>query len=368
MTEKVNWKDVFLFGGAVMGSVAGAGFASGQEVMQFFTHLGFAGSVGAGLVSMALLSWLTMTILEDGRTCQFHNVNAIFTYYCGSKMGLFFEWFVPTLMLMAVSIMISAAGAAVNEHYGWHPAVGRTLMALLALTTVLLGLKQMVRIVGSIAPFFIAFTILMGLASILENPEGIAASSLALETLPVPRAYSNWFVSGMMYASFLLVGLMPFTAGVGRQARQKADTCWGGLFAGFFFLAGAIILSTGLLVQIPLVYDRQIPSLAMTANSFPPGASLFALLMLVGIYTASVSMLWTAVNRVQPDEKKLSYRAAATVMALLAYFGGHLQFSTMVGIVYPAVGYLGLVLIGGMILTKSKQGHLLPGRKKDTPS
>lgn len=101
MKEKPHWKDIVLFGGAIMGSVVGAGFASGQEVMQFFTHLGFAGSMGAGLVAMAVLAWVSMTILEDGRTHQFHNANQIFSHYCGRRIGLFFEWFVPTLMLLA---------------------------------------------------------------------------------------------------------------------------------------------------------------------------------------------------------------------------------------------------------------------------
>jgi hypothetical protein len=44
------WKDIVAFGGAIMAFVIGAGFASGQEAMQFFTHFGLWGSRGAGKV------------------------------------------------------------------------------------------------------------------------------------------------------------------------------------------------------------------------------------------------------------------------------------------------------------------------------
>jgi len=352
MQEKTHWKDVIIIGGAIMGSVVGAGFASGQEVMQFFTHLGFAGSIGAGLVGMLVLAWASMTILEDGRTQQFDNVNEIFAFYCGKKLGTFFEWFVPTLMLLAFSIMISAAGATVEQHYGINGHFGRLILALLTLFTVLLGLKRLARIVGSVAPAFIAFTMLIGLTSLLKNPQGIADSGQALATIQMKGAYGHWFLSGLMYASFLMVGFMPFATGLGQQAKSSKDTLLGGLFAGIFFLTGAMILSTGLLVQIKDVYHTQIPSLVIAANNMPLAATFFALLMFTGIYTASVSMLWTAVNRIEGNHSTLRYRRTAVLMTVLALFGGQLQFSTMVALVYPAVGYLGLVLIAGMIYTK----------------
>lgn len=350
--QDIQWKRVFIFGGALMGSVVGAGFASGQEVMQFFTHLGFTGSIGAGFVAMLLLSWVFMTVLEDGRIHQFSNSNEIFTYYCGKKIGLFFQWFVPILMFLVYSIMISAAGATVHEHYGIHPGFGRIGMACLTLSTVLLGLKRLARIVGSVAPLFIALTIFIGLSSIIKNPEGIASSTHVLSRVQVPKAYSHWLVSGIMYAAFLLVGFMPFTAGIGKLTRHHKETMLCGIFAGIFFLTGAMILSTGLLVNIGQVYHRQIPSLFVASAHFPKIASLFALLMLAGTYTSSVTMLWTAVNRVEENEQTLGYRMTALIMTLFAFIGGHLPFATMVGIIYPTIGYLGLVLMAGMIYSK----------------
>lgn len=56
MNENACWKDNFAFGGAIMAFVIGAGFATGQEVTQFFTHLGLWRSLGAGTVAMVVFA------------------------------------------------------------------------------------------------------------------------------------------------------------------------------------------------------------------------------------------------------------------------------------------------------------------------
>ncbi len=349
MKEQANWKDIIAFGGAIMAFMIGAGFASGQEVLQFFVGFGLWGSLGAGLIAMILFSWFSASIMEDGRKLQLDDPNAIFAYYCGPAIGKFFEWFVPALLFLVVSIMISGAGATVAEHYGANPNIGRVAMAIAALATVLLGLKKLVRIIGYIGPVIVVFTIAMGLLSIAQNPAGIAASNQVIETLDVPKAASNWVFAGVLYAAFAVVGLMPFIAGIGKQAKNAKDTLYGGIFGGVAFMAGAMILSTGLLANLADVYDKQIPSLVVASKLFPLIGSIFALLLLAGIYTTAVPMLWTACNRITTDESSTKYKITASVIILISYFGGQLQFGRMVGIVYPSTGYMGILLFAGMI-------------------
>lgn len=352
MKEKACWKDVFAFGGAIMAFVIGAGFASGQEVMQFFTHLGLWGSLGAGCVAMILFAWFGAVLLEDGRTLQLKDANMIFAHYCGKPIGMFFEWFVPVLLFLVVSIMLSGAGATVSEHYGIDPNIGRIGMGLATVITVLLGLRKLVNIIGNIGPVIIAFTMIMGIISIAQNPAGIATADQVLKTIDVPGASDNWFFSGILYGAFSLVGLMPFIAGMGKQTKSKTDAILGGIFGGVMFVAGGMVLSTGILANIGSVYDKQIPSLAVAANIFPVMASMFAVVLLLGIYTTAVPMLWTAVNRISTDEKTVKYKVSTVVMIIISFFGAQLQFGTMVGFVYPATGYMGLLLIAGMIYTK----------------
>ena len=133
------WNGV-IFGGAIMGFLIGAGFASGQEILTFYTHLGFIGSLAGGLFSMLVLAVVFAAIMEDGRKLQCQDTNSIFDYYCGKYLGPLLKWAVAIVMFLVTSIMFSGAGATLEQQYGLAPVVGRLSMAIITILTVVLGL------------------------------------------------------------------------------------------------------------------------------------------------------------------------------------------------------------------------------------
>lgn len=287
-----------------MAWVIGAGFATGQEALQFFAHLGVWGSVGAGLIAMTVFAWFCTVLLEDGRRLQLASPNDIYRHYCGKYIGLFFEWFVPLMLFMVVSIMFAGAGSTLNEQFGLPSWGGRLIMAVIVLLTVLLGLKTLVRIIGNIGPVILVFVVAIAILTIAKNPGGIATADATLEGLSdLPRAFDNWAVSGLMYGTFTLTGVLPFISTMGRTAHSKTDTRLGGLWGSIGFISGVMLLSFALLAHIGSVYALQVPSLYVASAVVPGLGALFAIMLFLGIYTTAVPMLWTAVNRVSEREE-----------------------------------------------------------------
>ena len=60
MREKTNIWNIVRFAGAYIAYIIGSGFATGQEIIQFYTSYGYL-SIGAILISMFLSWWLDMT-------------------------------------------------------------------------------------------------------------------------------------------------------------------------------------------------------------------------------------------------------------------------------------------------------------------
>ena len=54
-------KKIFQIGSAFIGIIVGAGFASGQEILQYFTSFGHLGTVAA-ILATALFAYLGMTL------------------------------------------------------------------------------------------------------------------------------------------------------------------------------------------------------------------------------------------------------------------------------------------------------------------
>lgn len=352
MNDKPRMSKIITFAGSIIGFVYGAGFASGQEIMQFFSSLGFAGSMIAGFTAMLIFAWYSAVIMEDSRKLQLTDSNKIFEFYCGKYLGKFFEWFIPFITFLVVSLMISGAGAAVAEHYGISSSVGRMGMAIITYATVLLGLNKLVEIIGKIGPVIILLTILMGIVAIVQNPQGILQADEIIKNIDIPRTSSIPLWSGILYAAFSITALVPFLAGMGKSANNRKEAIYGGMLGGILLMAGGIILNLGVLANISDVFDKEIPSLAVAGQIFPIIASIFVIMLLAGIYTTAVPMFWTAINRISTDHKSRKYKVTASIAIVLAYFGGQLKFSTLIGILYPFLGYVGLVIILCMIYTK----------------
>lgn len=351
--NKVSFSQVIAIGGAFMGFVIGSSFASEQEALQYYSGHGLWGSVGVGIIALLLYVWFNVVIVEDGRNLKLDQTNKIFQFYLGKYLGTFTEWFTPIMLFLVYALMISAAGSTFAEYYGLNGDIGRILMIVASLATVLLGLKKLVKIVGFIAPFLLVGIVIISILAIVKNPQGIAQADAVVKTLPINTLFKNWAVSGLLYAAYTVTGVVPYLAGIGAStASNKKNALYGGIFGGFAFVLAVLIMNFGLLANIESVYNLQIPSLYVADQISPLFGRIFSVMLILGIYTTAVPMMYTACNRVSDDDKSIKYKVAALVTAIVGYFGGQLSFSTMVGIIYPISGYVGLLIFAGMFYTK----------------
>lgn len=351
--KKFNLREAIVIGGGFMGWVIGSSFASGQECMQYFTGFGVAKSIGAGLIALILYVWFVCTIVEDGRHLQLKNSGKMFNFYLGKHLGFVMDWFTPSMLFFVYSLMISAAGTTFEEYYGLNGNIGRAIMIIATLATVMLGLKKLVQIVGYIAPVLLAVTIIVSVIAIVKNPAGIAEADSNLQQVTLHMNFNNWIVSGLMYAAYTVTGVVPYLSDIGKStASNRKNAIVGGIFGGGAFLLAVMILNFALLANILDVYNLEIPSLAVATSISPVFSNIFAVLFMMGIFTTAVPMLYTVCNKVSSDSKSKSYRIAAVVTAVVSIFGGQLSFSTLISIIYPISGYAGIVIFAGMVYTK----------------
>lgn len=68
--------------GAYIGTIVGAGFASGLEVLQFFTSFGWLSFFGV-IVATLLFAFLGMNITQIGSRLQTHSHKEVVYSICG---------------------------------------------------------------------------------------------------------------------------------------------------------------------------------------------------------------------------------------------------------------------------------------------
>lgn len=346
-----------MFVGAILAYLIGSGFATGQESMQYFSAFGPWGALGALAITLALYCYFTSVALRDGRNLRLRSTDRIFEYYCGKYIGKFFGVFAPAFFFCMFAVMLSGAGASLEENFGWSPQVGILLMAGLTLSTVLLGLDGLVSVVSKIGPLIVAVALTVGIIGIAMNPGGIAESADIIPNLDILRAAPNWAVSGFIFPALGILMLVPFLAGIGRKAHSDKEAIVSGIAGAVAFTSAVAIVAFGLLANIAEVYDKQIPMLWVASQVFSGAGNLFSIIIFFGIYTTSVPLLWVAINRVTPNEKSKLARALAVIGTVVGILLAQVPFANLVNLLYPIAGYLTLILMAGIVLRQIRNAR-----------
>ena len=168
MQQQVSIWNIVKLAGAYIAFTIGSGFATGQEVLQFFTSYGPAGYIGA-LVSMFLFAAMGAALMVKGHELNLTVQTEIFRYYCGKYIGYILEFFTIICLFCVVSIMFAGSGAVAAEYFGVGAEIGKLGMAILCVVTVLLGLNGLVDIIGAIGPVITVFTILIGIVTAVTS-------------------------------------------------------------------------------------------------------------------------------------------------------------------------------------------------------
>src|SRR5690625_6598186 len=133
--------------------------------------------------------------------------------------------------------------------------------------------------------------------------------------LDVQQASNHWAVAGLSYVGSCMLWLAAVLTALGKTVPTEREARAGGLAGGVIFSLACIIVGLGLLANIERVAGMQIPMLVLASDVAPVVASLISLMILAGIYTTAIPLLWTVSSRFFPDGTK-KYKYLTIVLAL----------------------------------------------------
>src|SRR5699024_11857812 len=107
---------VFKIGSAFIGIIVGAGFASGQEILQYFTSFGYWGAVGA-LLSTVLFVYLGMTLTRVGSKLQTSSHKEAIYKISGKYLGILVDAVIVITLFGVGVVMVVGAVSTMKEKF-----------------------------------------------------------------------------------------------------------------------------------------------------------------------------------------------------------------------------------------------------------
>jgi uncharacterized membrane protein YkvI len=349
-----SWLEVLKLAGAFVAYLIGSGFATGQEALQFFAAYGMVGALGAGLC-LLLFIYVCASLLSVGKHHGIARNEDVFRFYCGDVIGVFLTWYTMFFIVAVHAVMLSGAGATLEQAYGIPALVGSSLMALLSMVTLLMGLQRILETLAVLGPVIVLLTISVSVLSLLNTESSLTDQSSRAVELDILRASPHWLFSSLLYVGMTLPGLASFLPAVGATAHSDRDI-WATAAVGPVLFIGAMILVVfALLYSIEDVYHAQVPIMVLASEVMPVYGAVFAIIIFLGIFTTVTPLLWTVCARFAA-EGTTRYRFLVIALTFVGLVGGTLfPFGKLINLIYPTVGYAGLLFLACAVLRDTRR-------------
>ncbi len=332
--------------GAYVGTVVGAGFASGQEVLQFFGYFGWRGYLGIGMSSM-LFAVFGYLVLRLGRELGANSHRELMYRVGGPYLGMVIDGIVTVFLFGALTVMAAGSGAVFVEQFGFSSFLGSLVMLAATLGTVLLGLHGVITAISLIAPVLLLAVVGIAVASVWTDPGLFMANLLNWSEVgrtPVP----SWPLAAVLYLSYNLVLAVPVLAPMGVVARP-GSLKMGALLGGLGLGLGVAAINSAVLTRVPAAAGWEVPMLVV-AGGISPGIRLaFTIVLFAEIYSTAVASLYGFATRLREQTGDIIYAGVATVTSVGALAAAQLGFSAIVSLLFPAVGAAGFLLLGALV-------------------
>ena len=370
----VDWKRVLILAGAVVAFTIGSGFATGQEIVQYYTAYGAQNILVLAVFVIAFL-YYNFNFAKAGAEERFEKANDIYKYYCGKYLGTFYDYYSTLFCYMSLWVMVGGAGKTLNEAYGLPIWIGAVILIILTVITVIGGLNSLVDAIGIVGPAIVILCIAIGLITFVRDAGNVSAGLEVIKTgaykgaasgETIKNAGANWLISGLSYAGFVLLWFASFTSALAMKNKKK-DLQQGIIWGTVALAIAIVVVSFGQIANINTgsdglyVWNAGIPNLILANSIVPIFSKIFAIVVFAGIYTTAVPLLYNPSSRFA-KEGTPAFKMLTIVLAMVGLLVGlFLDFRVLVNIIYVLNGYVGAVLILFMLWKNFKD---LKNKKK----
>lgn len=344
-------KNVFKIVFVIIGTLIGAGFASGQEIYVFFFSYGIKGFIGIIISSvvMGVLIYKTLGIINKYNINSYKDLLDILIK--NKKENKYFNFkniinlIINIFILVTFFIMIAGFGAYFEQQFGINSLVGSSILAILNFVIFLTNVKGVIKANELLVPMLIVFLVIIGFINIID------INIVKLGNYTIRTNQSNYILSAIIYASYNSILLIPVLITLKKYINTKKQILFISLISTIIIILLATIIFL-ILIRVDVdITKLEMPAVYVVSNIFKFLEIIYGFIILGSIFTTSISLGTSFLQNV--SKNKRSYTQIAAIMCITSVLTSQIGFSNLINLLYPIFGYLGLIQIWKISLTKT---------------
>lgn len=319
-------------------SIIGAGFASGQEIMQFFSAFRTGGFYGI-LLAGFLFAVIGSIILDKVYSERVRNYEEFLFPTFGWWAGWLIDIAVTIFMLCMFCIMIAGSGDVLSDRLGIPFNYSALLMGLICMVLIMTNIKGIVTLSTIVTPILVIGIIVAGFYIIFFT----SAETFQLSGF-LTHITGNWVFSSLLYISYNSIPAIVIMCSLLPYLKTRRTAIFGGILGGVLLCIAALIINIVLYLFYPTAQEKELPILAILKNFSSTASNLYAIVLWLAMLVSAVTSGFCFTDRIG-TMFKADRRLVTLILCAASVPLSTIGFSRLISAIYPVFGYLGLFMI-----------------------
>lgn len=332
-------KNVFKSVFVIIGTIIGAGFASGQEIYTFFNRYGINGLIGIfiSIFLIGFIIWKTFNIVLKN---NINNYNDFISYIMPNKISSTkiakdsISNIINIFLLISFNIMVAGFATYFMQELNISKWLGAIIIAMLSFVTFSKSIEGVIKINTYLIPTLILLIIFLGIKKINH----IDLTNISGESKSI-----YWILSSVLYASYNSISLVPILISLKKYIIRKNEAKLTSIFTVIIMLTLSIIIFLLLNLFIQEIQKIEIPIIYIANTLGYSFKYIYGIVILIAVFTTAISSGYGFLSNITKNKK--IYMICSFSVCAFSILMGQLGFSNLINLLYPIFGYLGVLQI-----------------------
>ena len=336
----------------IIGTLIGAGFASGQEVYLFFYSYGIKGIIGIFISSimMGIIIYKTLMLVKGNDINNYKDLLKLLIKK-EEKKNFFnikniINIIINMFILITFFIMIAGFGAYFEQEIGINSLIGSSVLAILCFIVFRTNQKGVVKVSEILVPILIVFITIISILNLKDFDIN------NIKNYFINNKSYNFLLSSILYCSYNSILLIPVLITLKNYINNRRKVISISVISTIIIVLLSISLFF-ILTKVDIDISKlEMPAVYVVSRMSKIFVIIYGFIILGSIFTTAVSLGNSFLQNVSKNKK--SYTHIAVIMCITSIAISKIGFSNLIIFLYPIFGYLGIIQIVRLILKKDK--------------
>lgn len=321
----------------VIGTLIGAGFASGSEINLFFNRFGITGFFGI-FISMFIILFVMYRILSINLNIKANSYNEfVYKKFNNKYIQLFLKIVIDSFALISFYVMVAGFSSFFSQELNVPKIFGSFIICISSFFIFNKSINAIVKVNTILTPLLLILLLFLGFRCI--NIDYIS---------PSLTVSGDFFTSSILYASYNIIILIPMLISLNKFINNKKSCIIISTISTAIILFLAILISLILFScnNIGNFNDIELPIVFIASKINVYYKYIYGALILIAIFTSSIASGYSFLDNFATKY----FKYVNFLLCISGIFIGNISFSSLINLLYPIFGFLGIFSLSFLVI------------------